>query len=457
MPELDGLWHRTDVGEVVLTWLALHMRRSLGHQLAARSVPEMVENMTDILVVGAGKAGSQLAASLRDEGFDGSITIIGEETLHPYDRPPLSKEYLGSGDVSSLLLRTENFYFDSAIDLETSTQIAAIDTSTHVAARTDGSTITYGELVMATGARPRKLRIPGAESEGVSPLRSIDDANRLKTILTSRSEIVVIGGGFVGLEVAATAAVSYGCNVTVMEALPRLLSRTALPDTAAYIEKYHRSLGVEVLLAAQAAEILSENGRVTAVVTGEGRVIPADGVIYGIGVEPCVELAEAAGIDIANGIVVDSSLHSSADGVWAIGDCCSFPSVHFGGPIRLESVQNATDQARHLAVELFSGVRTAYTAMPWFWSDQSELHLQSVGLTGNNDSTVVVGDPGTRSFTVLAFNGDHLLGGDSVNAPSDHLALKRLLGLAVPGLTRTIARQPGFDLREFARQAKASR
>ena len=415
----------------------------------------MGQGFTDVLIVGGGKAGSQVAASLRDEGFVGTISIVGEEPLHPYDRPPLSKEYLGAGEVADLLLRTENFYQDSAIDIETATEIAALDTATRVATRTDGSEIAYGELVLATGARPRRLRIPGADSVGVSPLRSIEDADRLRAILTSRSDIVVIGGGFVGLEVAATAAISYGCKVTVMEALPRLLSRTALSDTAAYIEQFHRSLGVEVLLDAQAAEILSDNGHVTAVVTGEGQVIPADGVIYGIGVEPRVELAEAAGIDVANGILVDSTLHTSADGVWAIGDCCAFPSVHFGGSVRLESVQNATDQARHLARELASGERSTYTAVPWFWSDQGTLHLQSVGLTGQNDSTVILGDVGSGSFTVLAFQEGRLIGGDSVNAPSDHLALKRLLGSdSGLGLTSDIASEPGFALKEFVRQAR---
>ncbi len=418
----------------------------------------MGQSFADILIVGGGKAGSQVAASLRDEGFVGTISIVGEEPLHPYDRPPLSKEYLGAGEVADLLLRAENFYQDSAIDIETATEIAALDTATRVATRADGSEIVYGELVLATGARPRRLRIPGADSVGVSPLRSIEDADRLRTILTTRSDIVVIGGGFVGLEVAATAAISYGCKVTVMEALPRLLSRTALSDTAAYIERFHRALGVEVLLDAQAAEILSENGHVTAVVTGEGQVIPADGVIYGIGVEPRVELAEAAGIDIANGILVDSALHSSADGVWAIGDCCAFPSVHFGGSVRLESVQNATDQARHVARELASGERSAYTAVPWFWSDQGTLHLQSVGLTGQNDSTVILGDVGSGSFTVLAFQEGRLIGGDSVNAPSDHLALKRLLGSdSGPGLTSDIASESGFTLKEFVRQARLAR
>jgi 3-phenylpropionate/trans-cinnamate dioxygenase ferredoxin reductase component len=418
----------------------------------------MARHLTDILVVGGGKAGSQLAASLRDEGFDGTISIVGEEPLHPYDRPPLSKEYLGAGEVADLLLRTEHFYHDSAIDIETATRIGTLDTASHVAKRTDGSEISYGELVLATGARPRRLRIPGADSAGVSPLRSIEDADRLKAILTARSDLVVIGGGFVGLEVAATAAISYGCKVTVMEALPRLLSRTALPDTAAYVERFHKSLGVEVLLGAQAAEILSKDGHVTAVVTGEGQVIPADGIVYGIGVEPRVELAESAGIEVANGVLVDSTLHSSADGVWAIGDCCAFPSVHFGGVVRLESVQNATDQARHLARELFSGVRSAYTAVPWFWSDQGELHLQSVGLTGQNDSTVVVGDAASGSFTVLAFNEGRLIGGDSVNAPSDHLALKRLLGSDTPsGLTSTMAGGSGFTLKDFARQARLAR
>ncbi|MCU1476344.1 MAG: pyridine nucleotide-disulfide oxidoreductase family protein [Subtercola sp.] len=418
----------------------------------------MLPSLADILVVGGGKAGSQLTASLRDEGFEGTIAIVGEEPLHPYDRPPLSKEYLGMGDVGGLLLRAEHFYLDSAIDIETATRIVSFDTAKHVATRSDGSEITYGELVLATGARPRKLRIPGADSEGVSPLRSVEDADRLKAILTARSDLVVIGGGFVGLEVAATAAISYGCKVTVMEALPRLLSRTALPETAAHIQRFHEALGVDVLLGAQAAEILSDNGRVTAVVTTEGQVIPADGVVYGIGVEPRVELAEAAGIEVANGVLVDSTLHSSADGVWAIGDCCAFPSVHFGGSVRLESVQNATDQARHLAGELFSGVRSAYTAVPWFWSDQGELHLQSVGLTGTFDSTVVIGDADSGSFTVLAFHDGRLLGGDSVNAPGDHLALKRLLGSdSQAGLTATVAGGAGFTLKDFARQARLAK
>jgi 3-phenylpropionate/trans-cinnamate dioxygenase ferredoxin reductase subunit len=411
----------------------------------------------DVIVVGGGKAASQLAASLRDEGYSGSVLIIGEETHEPYDRPPLSKGFLGAGGATDgLMLREPGYYLGADIAMEVGTHVVSIDPEHRRVQRTDGSWVSYGELVLATGARVRRLSLPGVELAGVTGLRNIFDAEMIRAALAPGRRIVVIGGGFVGLEVAASAAADHGCTVTVLEALPRLLSRTALPETAAAILEHHRALGVETRLGAQIERLRGEDGHVVAVVMADGSEIPADLVVYGVGVEPRIELAADAGIAVDNGIVVDHSLHTSAEHVWAIGDCCVFPSEHFGGPIRLESVQNATDQARHLALGLLTGERLPYRAVPWFWSDQAALKFQSVGLLGDRDATHLIGDPESGSFSVLAYRGGSLIGGDSVNASGDHLALRRLLGSGTREWESALLEamtQPGFSLGRFARTA----
>ena len=421
----------------------------------------MSADRLDVLIVGAGKAGDQLAASLRDEGFDGSIRILGDESHAPYDRPPLSKAFLLENEPESveLRLRSPGFYEERKIEIETGVSVERLDLDARRATLMDGRELEYGELVLATGSRVRPLPFAGATLKGVSGLRDVADATRIRAALRSARSLVVIGGGFIGLEIAA-AAVKLDVDVTVVEALPRLMSRTALAETAEFAREYHTSLGVKILLGVQVAEIRSdESGHVVAVVTGDGTVLPADAVVYGIGVDPRTEVAVDSGLEIANGILVDESLAASAANVWAIGDCAAFPSEHFGGILRLESVQNATDQARFLADELVSGRRSRYQALPWFWSDQNDMAVKSVGILNSHDLTVVVGNPTSGSFSTLAFKDGVVIGGDSVNAASDHLALRRLLNRPSQewraALTPERVVAPGFSLKEFANHVAA--
>lgn len=409
----------------------------------------------DVLIVGGGYSAGRLASSLRAEGFQGSIHIVGEESRPPYDRPLLSKGYLhGITCHGRLDLRSSTSYGDNAIDIETGVRVDTIDPRSRTIRCTDGRVIGYGHLVLATGARPRRLDLPGADLGAISCLRTIDDADRLRSALREVSNLAVIGGGFVGLEVATTVvSAASECRVTVLEAKEQLLSRSALPETAEFVAAHHRALGIDVRVNARVSEFRGRGGHVETVVTTDGVALPADVVVYGIGVEPRTELAREAGLEVSNGIVVDETLHTDAEGIWAIGDCCTFPVPLSGQRIRLESVQNATDQARHLAVELASGRSRPYVAVPWFWSDQGKMRFQSVGLTGQRDTTAVVGETASGSFSVLAIQDGKLIGGDSVNATRDHLALKRLLTVADPSRLTAIAsaaRESRFSLSEFA-------
>lgn len=418
------------------------------------------DDRVDVLVVGGGKAASQLMVSLRDEGFTGSLAIIGDEAVEPYDRPPLSKEFLAAAHhPDTLLLRPAGFYLGADIEVRIGTTVAAIDTHSRRVHLGDGRSIGYGDLVLATGAVGRPLPVEGAGLAGVTGLRSVTDAQLLRGLLGPGHDVIVIGGGFVGLEVAASAALHHASHVTVLEFLPRLMSRTALPETSAAVERYHRSIGVDVRLGASVTRLVGESGKVVAVELADGSRLPADTVVYGVGVAARAELAESALLDVDNGIVVNEMLQSSVDHIWAIGDCCAFPSVHTGSRVRLESIQNATDQARHLAHELATGELSPYRAVPWFWSDQGTAKIQSVGLLGERDSTVVVGDPLGDSFSVLAFKNGKLLGGDSVNATRDHLALRRLLNAPTRGWETSLtelAPEADFSLARFAREALGS-
>jgi 3-phenylpropionate/trans-cinnamate dioxygenase ferredoxin reductase component len=306
------------------------------------------------------------------------------------------------------------------------------------------------------------LRLSGSELGRVMGLRTVADATFLRKVLAAAGRVVVAGGGFIGLEVAAVAARSYGCEVVVVEALPRLMSRSALPPSASGALRNLESLGVRVLTGTAIAAVHGRDGRdADGVTTGDGDFIPADLVIYGVGVLPNTELAEDAGLAVADGILVDETLRTADPRVWAIGDCAAFPSADRVGTVRLESLQNATDQGRHVARALATGSAEPYRALPWFWSDQGDLRFQSVGHTDGHDRTVVLGDPGSGSFSVLAFSDGRLLGGDSVNAASDHRALRRLLATGrerwEAALTPEACAAPNFVLRDVARRLAGPR
>jgi len=408
----------------------------------------------DVVIVGAGRAGAQTASSLRDEGFTGEILLIGDEASAPYDRPPLSKSFLiGQESLDDITLHGQGFYESRRITLSTGTSAVGLDRAAGNLLLDCGQAIGYGRLVLATGARARPLPLSGSELGRVVGLRTAADATFLRKALATAGRVVVVGGGFIGLEVAAVAARTYGCEVVVVEALPRLMSRSALRPSASGALRNVESLGARVLTGTAIAAVHGSDA--DGVTTADGDFIPADLVICGVGVLPNTQLAEAAGLAVANGVLVDETLCTADPRVWAVGDCTAFPSADGAGTVRLESLQNATDQGRHVARALATGTAEPYRALPWFWSDQGDLRFQSVGLTDGHDRTVVLGDPGSGSFSVLAFREGRLLGGDSVNAASDHRALRRLLATGrerwEAAVTPEACAAPGFVLRDVAR------
>ncbi|MEC7763767.1 MAG: FAD-dependent oxidoreductase [Pseudomonadota bacterium] len=378
--------------------------------------------MTDpIVIVGASHAGVQLAQSLRTEGCDVPIRLFSDEPFLPYHRPPLSKAYQIDPEARVMALRPESFFETSSVDLRRATRVTAIDR----AARTvtaGGETFDYGTLVLATGAVPRRLEI---ESDRVLYLRDRADADGIRAHLRTAQRMIVIGGGFIGLEVAAIAA-KLGLSVTVIEAQPRLLARVAPPELSAHVAHQHKAAGVGIRTGAGVADVTESGGEVQVTLT-DGTTLAADVVLVGIGSLPNTGLAEAAGIDAGpQGIVVDAHLRTSDPNVYAIGDCVSFPCVQSGQMERLESVQNAADQARSLAATLI-GAPAPYTALPWFWTDQYDMKIQMAGLPGAGSTTILRGTPDSGAFSVLSFEGDRLRAAYSVNAAADHMAARKLI------------------------------
>ncbi|WP_406178849.1 NAD(P)/FAD-dependent oxidoreductase [Streptomyces canus] len=398
-----------------------------------------------IVVVGAGQAGHQTAAFLRERGHEGPLTLVGDEGILPYERPPLSKAYLkGTADESQLWLRPETFYARNTIERVTGSAVG-LDRAARTVRLADGSVHRYDHLVLATGARARALPVPGAGLRGVHTLRSLADARALKAQLTGAAHVVVAGAGFVGLEFAA-AAQELGHSVTVVEALGRPLARAASAATAEHFARLHERHGNRLLFGQGITGFHAEGtGRVAAVELTDGRLLPADLVLAGVGAVPCTELAETAGLDVAGGIVVDSRLLTSDPHISAIGDCAMFPHPRATTPLRIESVQNAVDQARLVADRLTGTTRT-YDDLPWFWSTQFSATLQIAGLGQGHDAELVVGEPDSGSFSVLLFRDDRLIAVESVGRPADHMAARRLLAGGIP-LVRWEAAAADFTLK----------
>jgi 3-phenylpropionate/trans-cinnamate dioxygenase ferredoxin reductase subunit len=398
-----------------------------------------------VVIVGAGQAGFQVAASLRAKKFAGPIVILGDEPALPYQRPPLSKAFLkGEASESSVLLRPADFYTANAIEVRRDNKVTAIDRDARRVLLAGGGSVSYEKLVLATGARVRTLPVPGADLAGVVYVRTLADAIALKPLVQAAKNVAVVGGGFIGLECASVAA-TLGCKVVVLEALERLMARVVSPVLSAYYRELHQSRGAEVRLGASVTEIVGAAGRASGVRCGDGTLLPADLVIVGIGVIPNDALASAAGIACDRGIVVDAQLRTADPHIYAIGDCAAFPHPMAQGLIRLESVQNAIDQGKTVA-DAIMGDAKPYTAVPWFWSDQYEIKLQIVGLTQGYDDTVTLGDVGASKFSVLYFRNGALIGIDSVNKPADHIAGRKLFG-AGKTVSPATARTPGFNLR----------
>ncbi|MCW2696529.1 MAG: FAD-dependent pyridine nucleotide-disulfide oxidoreductase [Modestobacter sp.] len=401
-----------------------------------------------VVVVGGGQGGFQLAVSLREAGHEGPITIVGDEPRLPYQRPPLSKEYLsGAVTADGVTLRTEQFFASRDITLALGAPVVEIDRVRREVVLGSGERLGYAHLVLATGARPRPLHVPGSDLAGVVSLRSLADAEALRVSLDGVARVVVIGGGFVGMEVAA-AATRHGHAVTVVEGLDRPMARVVTPEVSDHVSGAHRASGTTILLNSAVRALRGSGGRVTAVELDTGELLPADLVVTGIGVLPNVELAEAAGLRTGNGVVVDERLVTSDPRISALGDCANYPSVHASGRrIRLESVQNAVDQARFVASRLAGDGQGRYSAVPWFWTHQHGSKVQMAGIPVLDGSHVVHGDVSAGRFSVFRFDRSGcLVTVESVNRAPDHMAARRLLaGDRRPTETDLVA--AGYDLK----------
>jgi len=403
--------------------------------------------MAGIVIVGAGQAGFQVADSLRLDGFEGDITLIGEEPYPPYQRPPLSKAYLlGETDAERLRFRTMAYYEERRIDLRTGTRATAIDRAAKTVTLEDGSSLAYDRLVLTTGARVRHIPIVGNDLAGVCYLKTIDDADRIESFLGKTDRVVVVGAGFIGLEFAAVAA-KLGKEVTVLEAMDRVLARVAPPQLSAFFTDLHRARGVEILCGTAVSEFLGEDGRVSGVRCADGREIPCGLVVVGIGVIPNVELAGAAGLACDNGVCVDGHGQTSDPSVFAVGDCASYVHPFAGAPLRLESVQNSVDHAKAVAAAIM-GDEKPYETVPWFWSDQYEFKLQMVGLSQGCDSQVLRGDPAEGKFAIFHYRGTTLRAIDTINKPADHMVGRRLLAAGISP-TPQQAGDPEFPLKSL--------
>ena len=379
--------------------------------------------MERIVIIGAGQAGVQAAATLRAEGFGGTLTLIGEEPYPPYQRPPLSKAYL-AGDFARerLFLKPDSFYVETGCDLRLRTVAIAIDRAAKIVRLSDGTALGYDRLLLTTGARVRRVPVPGADLPGVHYLRGIEDVDALRPRFQPGARLAVVGGGYIGLEVAAV-AVKHGLDVTVVEAADRVMVRAASPQLSAFYEEEHRSHGVKFQLGAM-AEAFEGAGRVEAVKTNHG-CVTADFVLAGIGIVPNCELAQEAGLPCDNGIAVDEFAATSDPDIFAAGDCTSHPAFA-GGRVRLESVQNAIDQARHAALAILAQP-AVYREVPWFWSDQYDLKLQIAGLAQPGDVTVLRGNPQTRKFSVFHLRGGVVAAVEAVNAAPDYIVGRKLI------------------------------
>ena len=376
-----------------------------------------------IVIVGAGQAGVQAVASLRAEGFAGAITMVGDEAFAPYQRPPLSKAYLlGTFARDRLFLKPEAFYSESACELILGVGVRAIDRAAKTIALSDGRTLPYSQLLLATGTRVRPIRCPGADLPGIHYLRSIADVDRLRPALEKGKRLAVVGGGYIGLEVAAVAA-KHGLEVTVFEALERVMARAVSRPVSDFFERVHRAAGVKLLLNT-AVEAFEGNGRLEALRAG-GKSYPADLALVGIGVVPNMELARDAGLPCEDGIVVGENCATADPAIFAAGDC-TWHVGREGIPLRLESVQNAIDQAKHAAYAMV-GRAHPYREVPWFWSDQYDLKLQIAGLARDGDRIVVRGDPAARKFAVFHLRDGVVAAVEAVNAPPEYLIGRKLI------------------------------
>jgi 3-phenylpropionate/trans-cinnamate dioxygenase ferredoxin reductase subunit len=392
------------------------------------------------VIIGASQAGLQLAVSLRELGDTEPITLVGAEAHPPYQRPPLSKEYLsGTADGATLAFRSASFYVENDIHLVCGERVSELTfrpgaSGSRTARTANGRTFDFDRLALTVGAGPRRLEVPGADLDGVCYLRDLDDARQLRSELSEARRVVVVGGGFVGLEAAAVAR-ARGLSVTVVEAADRLIARAVAPVTSEFYRRAHERRGTTVLVNSSVTEIRgNEEGRVSCVVLGDGTELPADLVMVGVGAQPRTELAEQIGLEVDDGIVVDAHARTSTPAIVAAGDCTVLPHPVTGeGRVRLESVNNAVTQATTAAATLMGKLDVVPT-VPWFWSNQGDLRLQIAGLAAGFDDYVVRGDPDGERFSVLYYRAGRLLAVDAVNSPGDYMVVRRALaqGATIP-------------------------
>jgi len=384
--------------------------------------------MSGIVIIGAGEAAGQAAASLRQEKYPGPITILGDEAQAPYQRPPLSKQYL-SGELGTdqVLVRPQKFYTDREIALHTNTTVVSIDADDKKVTTESGDVYEYEKLLIATGSSPRRLNIPGSDLAGIHYLRTIDDVDRIRNAMSTAKSLCIIGGGYVGLEVAAV-AVTAGLDVTLLEMEERILQRVTTPEMSAYYHNLHSNRGVNIMLSTAVSGFEGE-GSVSAVLCGD-KTFDADLVIVGIGIIPNIDIAEAAGLECNNGILVDDHCLTSNADIYSAGDCTNHPNPILGRRLRLESVPNAIEQARVAVSNMLGGDKT-YACVPWFWSDQYELKLQMVGFSADGDKSVVRGEKSANKFAVFYLNDGKVVAVDAVNSPKEFMIGKRLYGKPV--------------------------
>jgi 3-phenylpropionate/trans-cinnamate dioxygenase ferredoxin reductase subunit len=408
----------------------------------------MTERAPHVVIVGAGHAGGTAAALLRQYGFAGPITLLGDEPIAPYQRPPLSKAWLkGEADADSLALKPESFYAEHDIDLRMGVVVAGLDRAAKVVRLEDGEAVAYDVLILATGARARRLAIPGVDLAGILELRTAAHAETLKTTIGPGKRIAIIGGGYIGLEAAASAR-ALGADAVVIEVLPRVLARVASEPLSHFFQDYHRAHGVQFELGVGVSGFEGEGGRITGVKLADGRVIACDAALVGIGAVPNEELAKDAGLDCANGVVVDLEARTSDPAIFAIGDVTNRPMPLYDRTHRLESVPNALEQAKQ-AASAIAGRPAPTGETPWFWSDQYDVKLQIAGLPFECDDILVRGDPASGKFAVFHLKGGTVQAVEAVNAPPEFMAGRQLIASR-----RRIARDrlanPAVSMKEVA-------
>ena len=408
----------------------------------------MSDSAPHVVIVGAGHAGGSVAAFLRQYGFPGPITLMGDEPIGPYQRPPLSKAWLkGEADADSLMLKPDSFYGEQGVTLRTSTRVDQLDRAGKALVLSSGERIAYDKLVLATGARARRLPVEGVDLAGVLELRTAADADALKAALGLGKRLAVVGGGYVGLEAAASAR-TLGAEVVIIERESRVLARVACPLLSTFFQDYHAARGVQLVVGAGLARFEGESGRIAAVILDDGRRLPCDAALVGVGAVPNEELARAAGLPCDNGVVVDEGAQTEDPDIFAVGDVTWRPLPRYGRNHRLESVPNALEQAKQAAAAI-AGRPAPPHETPWFWSDQYDLKLQIAGLSFGCEDLVVRGDPATAKFAVFHLRGDVIDAVEAVNAAPEFMMGKKLIESRRP-VDRTKLADPAVSMKDVA-------